>query len=106
MLLSASIVPASERTGLLGLGDRLGDELRIATEPLGLLDKLAALDLEHLHPAAALTVPPGPLEWRNQSSQTEIVDLFEALLHVLAGRLLAAVGLQRVADRLDMDGGP
>src|ERR1700737_1095922 len=106
MLLSARLVSASDRARLFGLGNRLGDELRIATEQLGLLDKLAALDLEHLNPPPPFLGPPGHLEWRNQSSQTEIVDLFEALLHVLARRLLAAVGVQRVADRLDMDGGP
>src|ERR1700726_3385611 len=102
MLLSASIVRPQTQSGpvqtrLLGLGDRLGDDLRIAAEPLRLLDELAALDLEDLHPAAAFMVGLSHLERRNQSAQAEIVDLLKALLHVLPGRLFAAIGLERIA---------
>src|ERR1700737_4859999 len=106
MLLSASIVSASNPARLFGLGNSLGDDLRVAAEPLGLLDELAALDLEDLHPAAAFVVRRGHLERWHQAAEAEIVDLLEALLHILAGWLLAAVCFERIADRLDMDGGP
>src|SRR6266436_6105033 len=90
MLLSASIQSAANRTRLLSLCDCLGDELRIAAEPFGLLDELAAFDLENLDPAAALMVGRGDLERRDQAPEVEVVDLLEAVLDLLAGRLLAA----------------
>ncbi len=34
------------------------------------------------------------------------MDLLEALFHIVAGRLFAAIGLERIADRLDVNGGP
>src|SRR5260221_13226620 len=83
-----------------------GDDLRIGAEPVGLLDELAALDLEDLHPATAFMVGSVDLERRNQTAEAEIVDRFEAFLHIFPGRLLAARRLERIADRLDMDGGP
>src|SRR5438552_12624609 len=103
MLLSASI-----RWALLlfGLFDGGGDDLRIAAEPLGLLDELAALDLEDLYISAALVVGRGDLERWNQTTEAEILDRLEAILHILAGRLLPAVRFERIANRLDMDGGP
>src|ERR1700730_12349899 len=100
MLLSASIVSALNRARLFGLGDRLGDGLRIPAEPLGLLDELAAFDLEDLHPAAAFMVGGSDLERRHQAAEAEIVDLLEAALDLLAGRLFAAVCFEGVADRL------
>src|SRR5215207_836447 len=103
MLLSASIKPPR---CLLRLLDRRGDDVREAAEPLGFLDELAALDLEDLHPAAALVVFGVDLERRDQPAETEIPDLLEALLDVLALRRLAAGRLDRVAHRLDMHGGP
>src|SRR5438270_1696005 len=87
---------------LFRLLDCGGNDLGIAAEPLGLLDELAALDLENLHPAAALVVLRGDLERRNQALEGEIVYLFEALLDILAGRLPAARCLDRIADRLDV----
>src|SRR4029077_8600810 len=106
MLLSASIQSASNRPRLLGLGDCLGDEFRIAAEPFGFLDELAALDLEDLYPATAFMIGGSDFERRQQAAEAEIVDLLEAALDLLAGRLLAAVCFEGVADRLDMDGGP
>src|SRR5947199_7118349 len=103
MLLSASIGRALL---LFRFFDRGGDDLRIAAEPLRLLDELAALDLEDLDKSAAFMVRRGNLERRHQTAEAEILDRLEALLHILAGRLLAAVGLDRVADRLDMEGRP
>src|SRR6266571_4763964 len=103
MLLSASIRWALR---LLGLLDRGGDDIGIAAEPLGLLDELSALDLEDLDKSAAFMVRRGDLERRNQTAEAEILDRLEALLHILAGRLLPAVCLDRVADRLDMEGRP
>src|SRR6516162_5312031 len=104
MLLSASI--GQRPLPLFGLADRLGDDLRIGAEPVGLLDELAVLDLEDLHPAAALMIGRGDLERRHQPTQGKVFDLLEALLHVLTGRLLAAVHFERVASRLDVEGGP
>ena len=43
-------------TRSFGLSDRLGDDLGVSAEPVCLFDKLAARDLEDLHPAAALVV--------------------------------------------------
>src|SRR6266478_6225269 len=106
MLLSASIQSASDRARLLGLGDRLGNELRIAAEPLGLLDELAALDLEDLHPAAAFVISRGHLEWGHQATEAEVLDLLEALFDILSGRLAAAIGFECIAGRLDMHGSP
>ena len=91
---------------LLGLCNGLRNNLRIGPEPVGLLDELAALDLEDLHPATAFMVGSVDLERRNQTAEAEIVDRFEAFLHIFSGRLLAARRLERIADRLDMDGGP
>src|SRR5437870_233132 len=92
MLLSASI-----RWALLlsGLFDGGGDDLRIAAEPLGLLDELTALDLEDLDKSAAFMVRRGDLERRHQTPEAEILDRLEALLHILAGRLLPPVRLDR-----------
>src|SRR5216683_2697235 len=103
MLLSASIARSRP---LLGLGDGLGDDLRIAAEPLGLLDELTALDLEDLDKSATLMVRRGDLERRDQTTEAEILDRLKALLHILAGRLVAARQFDRVADRLDMEGRP
>src|SRR6267378_648737 len=103
MLLSASI---GRPLRLLGFFDGGRHYLRIAAEPFGLLDELAALDLEDLDKSAAFMVRRGDLERRDQTAEAEILDRLEALLHILAGRLLPAVRLDRVADRLDMDGGP
>src|SRR6266542_3104435 len=102
MLLSASI----GRLPLFGLLDGGGDDLRIAAEPIGLLHELAALDLEDLDKSAAFMVRRGDLERRHQPAEAEILDRLEALLHILAGRLLAAVRFERIADRLDMEGCP
>src|SRR6516162_11828324 len=99
MLLSASIGRRPFR--LFGLLDHLGDDVRIGAEPVGLLDELATLDLENLHPAAALMVRRADLERWHQPAQAKAFDLLEALLHILAGRLLAAVQCERVARRLD-----
>src|SRR6266705_2508506 len=103
MLLSASI---GQALLLLGLLDRGGDDIRLAAEQLGLLDELAALDLKDLDKSAAFMVRRGDLERRHQPAEAEILDRLEALLYILAGRLLPAVGFERIADRLDMQGGP
>src|SRR5260370_26016843 len=91
---------------LFGLLDCRGNDLRETAEPLGLLDELAALDLEDLDKSATLVVGRGHLERWNQTTEAEILDRLEALLDVLAGRLLAAVRFESVANRLDMDSGP
>src|SRR5260221_12884558 len=103
MLLSASIGRALL---LFRLFDRGGNDLRVAAEPLGLLDELAALDLEDLDKSAAFMVRRGDLEGRHQATEAEIIDRLEALLHILAGRRLAAVRFDRIANRLDMQGRP
>src|ERR1700736_1053119 len=114
MLLSAStaalqkVRPASRgcrpvrANASLRRGDRLGQHLGITAEPLGLLDELAALDLEDLHPTAAFVVGGGDLHGRDETTEGEVLDRLEALAHVLAGRPLAALRLDGVADRLDV----
>src|SRR6266852_399565 len=103
MLLSASIGWALP---LLGFLDRGGDNIWVAAEPLGLLDELTALDLEDLDKPAAFMVRRGDLEGRHQTTEAEIIDRLEALLYILAGRLLPAVRVDRIANRLDMEGRP
>src|SRR4029077_17488797 len=97
---------AATVAALFGLGDRRSDDFRVAPEPLGLLDELAAVDLEDLHPAAALMVGRRDIERRQQAAEAEIVDLLEALFDIIPGRRFAAIGFERIAGRLDMDGGP
>ena len=63
------------------------------------------MDLENLHPAAAFMVGRGDLQWWKEAAQGQVVDLLEAILHIRAGRLFPAIGLDRIADRLDMDCG-
>src|SRR5438094_10570215 len=99
MLLSASI---GRPLRLLGLLDGGGDDIRIAAEPLGLLDELAALDLEDLDKSAAFMVRRGDLEGRHQATEAEIIDRLEALLDILASRRLPAVGFDCIANRLDV----
>src|SRR3954453_23997161 len=100
MLLSASI-----GASLFGFLDRGVDHLAIGARPVGRLDEFAALDLKHLDPAAALVSGRCDLEWGNEAAQSETADRFHALFDVIAGRSLAAIGPQGIADRLDMDGG-
>src|ERR1043166_8061969 len=104
----AAPLRAAARPGqaLFSRGDRLGEHLRIAAEPLGLLDELAALDLEDLHPAAAFVVGRGDLHGRDEAAEGEVLDLLEALAHVFAGRPLAALGLDGIADRLHLQRDP
>src|SRR5437773_11428739 len=103
MLLSASMRRALR---LFGLFDRGGDDIRIAADPLGLLNNLAALDLEDLDKSAAFMVRRVDLERRHQPAEAEVLDRLEALLYILAGRLLPAVRFDRIANRLDMEGRP
>src|SRR5215831_6829030 len=98
--------PTGAATSALSLLRRLEltrEHLGIGAEPVGLLDELAALDLEDLHPAATLVVGSAEFHWRDEATQGYVVDRLEALLHVVAGRLRAAFGLNRVANGLDMN---
>ena len=63
------------------------------------------MHLENLHPATAFMVGRGNLQWWKEAVQAEVVDLLEAILHIRAGQLFPAIGLDRIADRLDMDRG-
>src|SRR5215207_2694417 len=94
--------PRNDKPRLFGLLDLGGDDLRIGADPFGLLDELAALDLVDLHPAAAFVILRGHGERRHDAAERELLDRLEALLDLLAGRLLAAIRLHRVADRLDV----
>src|SRR5215467_3753894 len=100
MLFSASKMPS-----LLRCLQRMLDDVAISTEPVRLLDKLAALDLEDLYPAAAFVVSRGDLQRRHEATQGKIADLLEAVLDISSGRRLAAAGFQRITDALDMDRG-
>src|SRR5262249_39962813 len=95
---------ATSALSLLRCLELTREHLGIGAEPVGLLDELAALDLEDLHPAATLVVRSAEFHWRYEATQGYVVDRLEALLHVVAGRLCAAFGLNRVANGLDMNG--
>src|SRR4029453_1492819 len=103
MLLSASMTYPFR---LLGLFHRGRDDLGVGAAPVGLLDEFAPLDRVALAPAPPLVILAGDLERRHQSAETEILNLFETLLDVLAGRFLAAGHLEGMADRLDMQRRP
>src|SRR5215472_7412932 len=77
--------PSPFRGGIkasLRRGDRLGHHVRIAAEPFGLFDELAALDLEDLHPTAAFVVGCGDLHGRHQAAEGEVLDRLEPLADV------------------------
>src|SRR5437773_3279773 len=96
-----SMIPSA----LLGLFYRGVDHVAIGAHPVCRVDEFAALNLEDLDPAATLVIGRGDFERWHEAAQAETADRFQPLLDVVAGRLLAAIRLQRVADRLDMDGG-
>ena len=81
------------------------DHVAVGLEPLAVLDELAALDGPHLHPAAALVVLARHLHGRHHAAEREALDGFHAVLHVLAGGLGPALGLDGVADGFDMQSG-
>src|SRR5262245_6092160 len=83
----------------------LRDDLRIRRVPVGHLHELPALDLPDLHEPAALVIARGDLERRHEATQREVRDLLEAGLHVGARDLAVGLGLQRVADGLDVERG-
>src|SRR6478735_1789088 len=83
--------------------EMLLDRRAIALEPVLGPDQLAALDGPDLHPAATLVVGRRELHRRQQAAQREALDLLHALLDVLAVRLGAALGLDGVAQRLDLN---
>src|SRR5437016_9607906 len=69
---------------LFGVLHRVLHDLAIGLHPLRLLDELAALDLEDLHPAAAFMLGGRDRQRRHQSAEIELLDALEALLDVLA----------------------
>src|SRR6516164_10742157 len=90
-------------TGLLRLLYRGRHHFRISAEPVRLLDELAVMDLEDLHPSAAFVIGGRDLERRHETAQGEVMDLLETALHICSGRLFAARRLQCVPDRLDVE---
>ena len=70
--------------------------------PVGLLDELAALHLEDLHPAAALMVLGGDLEWRDEAAEGEIADRSRPFLMSSPVGGLPPLAFS-ASDRLDMD---
>src|SRR5262245_19697841 len=92
---------------LLGGGglDVLRDHVRIRGEPVRHLLELAALDLPDLHEPAALVVVRRDLERGHEPAEGEVVDLLEARLHVGAGDLAVRLGLEGIADGLDVQRG-
>src|SRR5438132_7701379 len=67
---------------LFGVLHRVLHNLAIGLHPLRLLDELAALDLEDLHPAAAFMLGGRDLHRRHQSAQIELHEALEVLLIV------------------------
>src|SRR5690242_14617800 len=104
MLLSASIshlAPVVAR--LFGVLHRVLDDVAIGLHPVRLLDELAALDLEDLHPTAAFVLRRRDRQRWHESAEVELLDALKALLDILALGRLAAGQLQRVLQRLDMN---
>src|SRR6266850_8340784 len=89
---------------LLGsaLLDVLGHDVLVGGEPVGYPYELAVLHLPDLYEPATLMVGRGDLERRHQPAQGEVRDLLESVLGVDARDLAVGLGLQRVADRLDV----
>src|ERR1700723_1100114 len=106
MLLSASIERSRYQgiATLLGGLDRVLDHVAIGVEPVGLLNELAVMDAEYLHPAAALMICRGDLQRRDKAAPREGLHLFHAGLDLLGRRLLAATDLERIGQPLDLDG--
>src|SRR5688500_5732360 len=110
MLLSASMVEGAAGVALRPpvvlflsrLLDVLSDHVLVGSEPLGALHELAALHLPDLHEPAALVVGRRDLEGGHQATEGEVADLLEALLGILAGDLAVRLGLEGVADGLDV----
>src|SRR5215467_12260047 len=96
-LASFSSSSTSSVVGLFRLFDSGGHDFGVGAKPVGLLDELTVMDLKDLHPAAALVVLRGYLERWDQAAEGEIPDLLEPILHIGAGRLLAAIGFESVA---------
>src|SRR5215831_9138806 len=88
----------------VGRGDVLLHDLAVGLEPLGRLLELTAFDGPDLHPAAALVVLRGDVEGRNEPAESEVFDLLHPVLDVLTAWLAAALGLDGVADRFEVDG--
>src|SRR5262250_1752182 len=85
--------------------DVLGHHVLVRGEPVGLLLELAALDLPDLYEPTALVVRVRDPERRHQPAEREVRDLLEAVLGVDAGDLAVRLGLQGVADGLDVERG-
>src|SRR5580693_5254156 len=93
------------RSGLRGVGrELLLDRRTVALEPVLHLHELAAFDRPDLHPAATLVVGPRELQPRYKAAQREAFDRLHALLDILRRRSGAALGLDGVAYRLDVQG--
>ena len=97
MLLSASI---RRPLRLLRLFDCGGDDVRVAAEPLGLLDELASLDLVDLNEPAAFMVRRGNLEGRHQTTETEIIDRLKHLWENRLARAKASSSPEQYMDEL------
>src|SRR5262245_54798031 len=72
---------------LTRLLDMLGHHVLIRGVPVGDLHELAALHLPDLNQPAPLVILGRHLQRRHEAAEREVVDLLEALLHVLAGDL-------------------
>src|SRR6266850_6627987 len=90
---------------LLGGGrlDVLGYHVGVGRVPVRDLLELAALYLPDLDEAATLVIGRRDLEGRHQPAQGEVGDLLEAGLRVDPGDLPVRLGLEGVANGLDME---
>src|SRR6266851_3539420 len=94
----------SMRSGLRRVSrELLLDHRAIALEPVLHLHELAALDGPDLHPATAFMVGGGDLHRWYEAAQGEALDRLHALLDLLRGRHGAALRLDGIAQRLDVD---
>src|SRR5689334_23224907 len=82
----------------LGHLDLLLHDFGIGTVPIGLLDQLTTVDLPHLNEAATFVIVLGDLQRRDDVAESEVMNLLEAALDVLAAGYLTTFGRDRIVE--------
>src|SRR5438132_13406896 len=90
---------------LRGVFDVLAHHVLVGGKPVGHLLELPTLHLPDLNETATFVVGRRDLERRDQTAQREARDVLDPGLRVVPGDLGVALGLQRVADGVDVSRG-
>src|SRR5262245_49717437 len=103
----ARAVGEHQQALLLGTSffDVLRDDILVGGVPVSDLFELAALHLPDLDKTTTFMILRRDLQRRHQPAEGEVVDLLEPLLHVLASDLAIRLGLDGVANGLDVERG-